>query len=82
MVIRIYAICCAVACGYEEIYLASMDFTDEKYVYFDKKIKKVGDDENGNTRLHHKSLNLTILDFLQKRYNAKIMSVCPNSFIK
>lgn len=81
MVTGTYAICCAVACGYEEIYLAGMNFTDEKYVYFDEKIEKAGDDENGTTRLHNKNVDLKVLDFLQKHYNAKIYSVCPNSSI-
>ncbi|HEB9304499.1 TPA: alpha-2,3 sialyltransferase [Campylobacter coli] len=76
-----YAICCAVACGYEKIYLAGMDFTNEKYRYFSEKILKAGDDDKGSTRLHHKNTDLKILDFLQKHYNAKIFSVCPSSSV-
>ncbi len=81
MVTGTYAICCAVACGYKEIYLAGMNFTDDKYIYFDQKIEKSGDNDKGETRLHNKNTDLKILDFLQKHYNAKIMSICPNSSI-
>ncbi|EFD4836598.1 alpha-2,3-sialyltransferase [Campylobacter coli] len=76
-----YVICCAVACVYKEIYLAGMDFGDEKYNYFSEKIEKIKESKKRTTKMHHKSIDLKILDFLQQQYNVKIFSICPNSSI-
>ncbi|HEC1746866.1 alpha-2,3-sialyltransferase [Campylobacter ornithocola] len=69
-----YAIACAVACGYKEIYIAGMDFCDEIYSYADGR-------NIDECCLHHANYDIEILNFLRDVYNAKIFSVCPDSSI-
>lgn len=71
-----YAICCAVACGYKEIYLAGMEFTKD-YKYLNSGHNYIQHASN----LHDNEYDLSILDFLQKYYDVKIFSVCPKSTI-
>ncbi|HEC1728243.1 TPA: alpha-2,3 sialyltransferase [Campylobacter lari] len=72
-----YAIACAVACGYKEIYLAGMDFCDKKYLYSNG--QEVIDPNN--KFIHNYNFDIQILNYLKNEYNAKIFSVCPNSTI-
>ncbi|WP_257396146.1 alpha-2,3-sialyltransferase [Campylobacter lari] len=66
-----YAICCAVASGYKEIYLAGMDFYEQGNSHF-----------YSNYKMDLKGIAIKILKlliFLQKKYNVKIYSICPKS---
>ncbi|EAI4827343.1 alpha-2,3 sialyltransferase [Campylobacter lari] len=70
-----YAICCAVASGYKEIYLAGMDFYEQGNSHFYSNYKM----DLKETVIHHKNKDIEIINFLQKKYNVKIYSICPKS---
>ncbi|MBF7044905.1 alpha-2,3-sialyltransferase [Campylobacter volucris] len=76
-----YLIACAVACGYENIYIAGMDFLDDDYTYFDNLIAPAGVSFDREHPMHDKNYDVKIIQFLQDEYNANIMSICPNSSI-
>lgn len=72
-----YAICCAVACGYKQIYVAGMDFYENggSHFYNDKSYNL-----NSST-IHNKNEDIRVINFLKDNYDVEILSICPDSTI-
>ncbi|EOW3520759.1 alpha-2,3-sialyltransferase [Campylobacter coli] len=79
-----YAIACAVACGYKEIYITGIDFYSTQDYAFDIKDKIGLYTLNPSFKIqylksHNKETDLEILSFLKQTYNANFFSISPKS---
>ncbi|WP_144744922.1 alpha-2,3-sialyltransferase, partial [Campylobacter jejuni] len=80
----IYAIACAIACGYKDIYITGIDFYSSSNYAYDISSKTGLLSLNPSFKAeylksHSKDIDLEILYFLKKTYSINFFSISPNS---
>ncbi|HDZ5086883.1 TPA: alpha-2,3 sialyltransferase [Campylobacter jejuni] len=80
----IYAVACAVACGYKNIYITGIDFYNTPNYAYEISDKKGLHGLNpsfvtGYIKSHSKEIDLKVLNFLSMNYQVNFFSISPNS---